>query len=42
MTYQGYAARTEVDPESGLIFGEVTGLRDVVYPLTGQGSSAVK
>jgi hypothetical protein len=29
MTCQGYAARTEVDPESDLIFGEVTDLRDV-------------
>ena len=30
MKYKGYVAATEVDPDSGLIFGEVIGLSDVV------------
>jgi predicted HicB family RNase H-like nuclease len=30
LKYKGYLAKTEVDPETGLIFGEVFGLRDMI------------
>ncbi len=30
MKDRGYVAKTEIDPESGLIFGEVVGLRDTI------------
>jgi predicted HicB family RNase H-like nuclease len=39
MKYKGYVAKTEIDTESGLIFGEVIGLRDVV---TFQGMSVAE
>jgi predicted HicB family RNase H-like nuclease len=37
MKYKGYVGISEVDEDSGLIFGEVVGLRDVV---TYQGRTA--
>jgi predicted HicB family RNase H-like nuclease len=39
MNYKGYGARTEIDTESGLIFGEVVGLRDTI---TFQGHSVAE
>lgn len=39
MKYQCYIARTEIDPVSGLIFGEVVGLRDMI---TFQGTSVTE
>jgi predicted HicB family RNase H-like nuclease len=39
MKYRGYVARTEIDTESGLIFGEVVGLRDMI---TFQGRSVAE
>jgi predicted HicB family RNase H-like nuclease len=39
MKYRGYVARTEIDTESDLIFGEVVGLRDMI---TFQGQSVAE
>ena len=39
MKYKNYVAVTEIDAESGLIFGEVAGLRDVI---TFQGKSVAE
>jgi predicted HicB family RNase H-like nuclease len=39
MKYKGYVARTEVDAESGLIFGEVIGTSDM---LTFEGASVAE
>ncbi|WP_202907679.1 type II toxin-antitoxin system HicB family antitoxin [Rhodopseudomonas palustris] len=39
MTYKGYAATAEYDPDAGIFYGEVAGTRDVI---TFQGKSVAE